>query len=152
MFRIHPRLQAIQEETYRIVICGGGLPKRYDEFSDKRAEGIHYLGFVEDIESYVLAADLILNPVNAGGGVKTKLVEAVALGKTVVSTASGALGVDADAYGPKLIIVPDTDWDAFVQAVQQAFATSNQATPSSFYDEHYGTSAVKHIINWMRKY
>ena len=151
VFRIHPRLQAIQEETYQIVICGGGLPKRYDKFSDKRAEGIHYLGFVEDIENYVLAADLILNPVNAGGGVKTKLVEAVALGKTVVSTASGALGVDADAYGPKLIIVPDTDWDTFARAVQKALANANQATPSSFYAEHYGTSAVEAILSRMKQ-
>lgn len=96
------------------MICGGGLLKCYDEFLDKCVEGIYYLGFVEDIENYVLVVDFILNFVNVGGGVKIKLVEVVVLGKIVVLIVSGVFGVDVDVYGFKFIIVFDMDWDVFV--------------------------------------
>jgi glycosyltransferase involved in cell wall biosynthesis len=148
VFRIHPILRQKAPFSYRILLCGGGLPEHYQHFRDKEEEGIHYLGFVEDIETYIAAADLILNPVNVGGGVKTKLVEAVALGKTVISTVSGALGVEASAYAEKLIIIEDDDWEGFADAVISA--RGDEPTTASFYQKHYGPNAVAPIIEWMQ--
>ena len=76
VFDIHPILKEKMDQPYKIILCGGGLPASFNKFTDLKKEGIHYLGFVEDIESYVRACDVVLNPVNEGGGVKTKLVEA----------------------------------------------------------------------------
>ena len=149
VFRIHPLLKEISDTPYRILICGGGLPKHYNGFADMEAEGIHYLGFVDDIEEYVMAADLILNPINEGGGVKTKLVEAVALGKTVVSTETGALGIRTEHFGNKLVQVADEDWQQFAEAVHNIFNSPDDKTPLKFYQEHYGPNAVKSITNWL---
>lgn len=149
VFKIHPVLQASAEFRYQILICGGGLPASYNRFLDKKEEGIHYLGFVEDIEEYVLAADLILNPVNVGGGVKTKLVEAIALGKTVVSSETGGLGVRPEKFGDKLIQISDTHWEAHAQAIITATEDQKKETPTSFYEEHYGSNATKVVIDWL---
>lgn len=149
VFRIHPALQAIDGFRYRILICGGGLPPHYDGFVDKATEGIHYLGFVEQIEEYVRAADVILNPVNVGGGVKTKLVEAIALGKTVVSTQTGALGVRTEHFGNKLIQVADEDWQQFAHSVVQVVTATDQPTPDTFYEEHFGQTAIRSILDWL---
>ncbi len=150
VYQIHPRLKVISPFNYRILICGGGLPDRYERFADLADEGIHYLGFVEDIESYVQAADIVLNPVNIGGGVKTKLVEAIAMGKTVVSSKTGALGILAENYGEKLIQVTDTKWEAYATAIVAAMQKSDIPTPSSFYEDHFGTKAIQPVLTWLK--
>lgn len=148
VFDIHPALLRLNPQSnYRLLICGGGLPEHYHQFSDKQTLGIHYLGYVPDLNTYLAAADLVLNPVNSGGGVKTKLVEAVAAGKTVVSTRTGALGVDASAYGPKLHQVPDTDWTAFARAIITALPDADAPTPDAFFQHHDG---VRPIIDRLR--
>ena len=149
VFQIHPLLKVISPFKYRILICGGGLPDRFNRFADLEEEGVHYLGFVEDIETYVQAADIILNPVNIGGGVKTKLVEAIAMGKTVVSSKTGALGVQAVTFGPKLIQVADTKWTEHAQAIVDAMDDSATPTPSSFYQEHFGPQAIQPVLDWL---
>lgn len=88
-----PFLKSQTKQDYRILICGGGLPVEYDKLEAFRQYHLDYLGFVEDIDRYVLAADVVLNPIVKGAGVKTKVLEAIALGKTVVSTESGAFGI-----------------------------------------------------------
>lgn len=54
--------------------------------------GIHVTGYVEDLKKYYEMADFVVIPVQHGGGVKLKLLEAVGYGKLVVSTSVGARG------------------------------------------------------------
>jgi glycosyltransferase involved in cell wall biosynthesis len=150
--KIHPILRLKASFVYHILICGGGLPNSHQQYKDLSSEGIHYLGFVPKIEDYVLSADIVLNPVNIGGGVKTKLVEAVAMGKTVVSSESGAQGVIAEAYGSKLVQVADEDWEAFAQAILDAMPRVQQVTPDSFYALHAGSNAVSGIVKWLHNH
>ncbi len=140
---IEPAFRQIANFPYRFLICGGGLP---DAFQKLQAyERVEYLGYVEDIEAYVQAADLMVNPVNSGGGVKTKLVEAIALGTTVVSSYTGALGVVPEACGPKLIRVEDEDYGTFAEALQQAFLRGPCPTPPSFYQKYYWGNIVQNV-------
>ena len=53
---------------------------------------IHVTGYVEDLKKYYETADFVVIPVQHGGGVKLKLLEAVGYGKLVVSTSVGARG------------------------------------------------------------
>lgn len=54
--------------------------------------GIYVTGYVEDLKKYYEMADFVVIPVQHGGGVKLKLLEAVGYGKMVVSTSVGARG------------------------------------------------------------
>ncbi|WP_367389894.1 glycosyltransferase family 4 protein [Lewinella sp. LCG006] len=146
---IHPRLQVLADFKYRILICGGGLPKKLDGFRHLTHQGIHYLGFVENIEDYVAACDVVLNPISTGGGVKTKLVEAVAYGKTVVSYQTGALGIDPKICGEKLRQVADNDYDAFAREICLSISTIDLPTPPCFYSVHYGENAIREVKEWM---
>ena len=148
--RINPLLRQRANCAYRILICGGGLPAAHQDFQNRQSEGIYYLGFVPDIEAYVAACDLVLNPVQSGGGVKTKLVEAVANGKTVISYTTGALGITAADYGEKLIQVPDGDAAAFAEAIIRALPLGANPTPARFFDTHYGPHAVSAVVDWLR--
>lgn len=121
---------------YRIIICGKGLPDGMNKLEAYKDQHIIFAGFVEDIASYYKSADIFLNPVLSGGGVKTKMVEAIAYGATVVSTETGAMGIDRKICAEKLVIAVDTDWTGFKNLV---IAETNKAlpTPDRFYQQYY---------------
>jgi len=144
---IAPRIKSMADFPFRFIICGGGLPKSHDWIRSTRH--ISYLGYVTEIEPYVQAVDLVINPVNSGGGVKTKLIEALALGKTVVSSYTGALGVDPEKCGEKLIRVGDEDFEGFAEAIVKARAKAFLPTPEAFYETYYWGNTIRPVIERM---
>ncbi len=141
LLRINPFLKERAEFPYRILICGGGLPDAFRQMEAFSEAHIAYLGYVEDIEEYVLASDLVLNPVVSGGGVKTKLIEALALGKSVVSYRQGALGVHRELCGKKLGVVPDHAHELFCEKLFEMLPEAGLPVPGAFY-EHYQWAKV----------
>jgi len=133
---------------YNIIITGKRLPTELDELKAWNDQHIHYAGFVDDIDFYFKAADLFLNPVQSGGGVKTKMIEAIACGTTVISTETGAIGIDRSVTGEKLIIVADNDWNAFANAILK-HAQQKTETPAEYYKyynwQHIAEQVVRSI-------
>jgi len=126
----HPNLD------YRIIICGRGLPASFNELKNYADKNVIYAGFVDDVISYVKATDIFLNPVVTGGGVKTKIVEAMGYGATVISCETGAAGIEISVCGDKIKVVPDNDAQAFVTEIIQLKNTVKE-TPSSYYKYYY---------------
>jgi glycosyltransferase involved in cell wall biosynthesis len=60
----------------------------------KQLSGIKVLGFVNDISEYFDTCSLFIAPLRYGGGVKIKILEAMANGIPVVTTKIGAEGID----------------------------------------------------------
>ncbi len=52
-------------------------------------------GFVESAPDFMQAYELMLVPLLSGGGMRVKIVEGMALGKAILSTAIGAEGIEA---------------------------------------------------------
>jgi len=127
--------------NFNLVICGKGIP---EDIRTKRFDNVLIKDFVPDISIYNLAADVFLNPVIEGGGVKTKIVEALAADTTVISTRSGANGVDKEWCGDKLIIVEDTDWTAFYRAIK-ANANNTKSVPEVFFQQFFMGNIVKKV-------
>lgn len=121
--------------TYKIIICGSKLPAVYEELAAYHNQHIIYAGFVDDINLYFCGADIFINPVMEGGGIKTKVVEALGHNLSVISTQSGATGIPAGITGDKLTIVNDQDWEGFARCI----ATTNTAAqiPGRFFDHFY---------------
>jgi glycosyltransferase involved in cell wall biosynthesis len=63
------------------------------------AEGVVVAGPVEDIVAHIRLAHVVAVPLAAGGGMRLKIVEALACGQTVLSTRFGATGLPADGEG-----------------------------------------------------
>jgi len=57
--------------------------------------GITLTGFVEDVRPYVAAAAVYVVPLLTGGGTRLKVLEAMAMGKGIVSTTLGCEGIQA---------------------------------------------------------
>ncbi len=137
---INPRLLK-RDQDYRIIICGKGLPESYRNLSAYSNRNIVFAGFVDDIETYFLGSDIFLNPLTDGGGIKTKLVEALGYNMTAVSTKSGATGVPIAVTGGKLKIAEDKDWETFVKLL---ISSKNQNNiPEEFFNHFYWGNIAK---------
>jgi hypothetical protein len=86
-----------------------------------------------------------LNAVQSGGGIKTKMVESIAFGTTVITTDTGAAGIHKNICDDKLVVVADNKWDDFAKAVI-AHVDKNEITPPSYYQYYYWGNIVKKVV------
>jgi glycosyltransferase involved in cell wall biosynthesis len=142
---IQPKLKS-KNFNCNILIVGKGLPAQYEELKTYNQSGIFYAGFVDNITEYTKAADVLLNPVIIGGGIKTKVVEALGYGTSVVSTESGAIGIDPSITNHKLLITKDNDWDTFSEKIIAYNANSTTQTPEAFYKVFYWGNIVSKVL------
>lgn len=131
---IHPQLKKAAVR-YRIIVCGKGLPVDILELNAWNDPQLIYTGFVEDIECYFKGADVFLNPVMDGGGIKTKLVEALAANTRCISTESGSIGILPEEGGDNLYVVADNDWVSFTQQMMTCLSAAKGNTPARFYKQ-----------------
>jgi glycosyltransferase involved in cell wall biosynthesis len=141
---INPLLLSDATFNYRILICGKGLPAGYNNLKNYADKNIVYAGFVDDIYAYFKATDIFVNPVITGGGVKTKIVEAMGYGTTVISCVTGAAGIDVFVCGEKIKIVPDNNAEAFATKIKK-INNKFTNTPLSYYDYYYWGNIIKKI-------
>jgi glycosyltransferase involved in cell wall biosynthesis len=142
---INPIMLNYPDFKYKIIICGKRLPAGLNELREYADKNIIYAGFVPDIEMYFKAADLFLNPVQSGGGIKTKMVEAIAFGTTVISTETGAIGIRREICGKKLIVIQDNAWNDFALAIIKNVDNAGM-TPAVYYEHYYWGSIVRKIL------
>lgn len=74
------------------IVGRGQVP----EVTALAGNGVFVTGEVEDVEPYYRRATLAVAPLRAGGGTRLKILEAMALGRVVVSTTVGAEGLRVD--------------------------------------------------------
>ena len=133
--KINPLLLAEPGFNYKVILCGNKLPAEYKGLIAYKEKNIIYAGFVDDINMYFKGANIFINPVIDGGGIKTKLVEALGYNLSVISTQSGAIGIPSEITGGKMKIVEDGDWRAFVQQI--TLLDTDASTPQEFFDHFY---------------
>jgi glycosyltransferase involved in cell wall biosynthesis len=88
---IWPRIAAAHPNA-RIKIIGGQAPGSIQALA---RPGIELTGFVSDLRPHLAEAAAVVVPLRLGGGTRLKIVEAMAMGKAVVSTTLGAEGIEA---------------------------------------------------------
>ena len=72
-------------------------------------ENIRVTGPVPEVEPYLEQAAVVLAPVRTGGGMRMKVLQAMAFGKAVVTTPLGADGMESSGQEPPLAIGEDTE-------------------------------------------
>ncbi len=138
--KLNPLMAANSGFNYKILICGKGIPA---EIAGKAYPNVHIAGFVDDITVYFKASDIFLNPLSSGGGIKTKLVEALGYNLSVVSLRDGAIGIPLGVTGDKLVIIrDDNDVQAFANAVI-ALQGKNSTIPASYFAYFYWGDITK---------
>ncbi|MFA7534522.1 MAG: glycosyltransferase family 4 protein [Desulfuromonadales bacterium] len=92
---IWPRIKKARPGV-RLWLIGKDPPERLRALA-KQDAGIRVTGTVPDVRDYVGQSTVCLVPLRIGGGSRLKILEAMAMGKAVVSTAIGAEGLEYTA-------------------------------------------------------
>lgn len=83
---IHNEMPQLQ-----FFIAGRKMP---DEFLHLDMEGVTVVGEVEDASAFIASKNINIVPLLSGSGIRIKIIEAMSLGKAVVSTSVGASGIN----------------------------------------------------------
>ncbi len=80
-----------QKPNARLLLVGRAPVRRVQALA---SPGVIVTGTVDDVRPYVGQAQVVVAPLRIGGGTRLKILEAMAMGKAVVSTTIGAEGLD----------------------------------------------------------
>lgn len=86
-------------------------------------KNIQVTGFVEDIRPYYAAADICVIPLRMARGVQNKVLEAMSMGKAIVSTSAAIQGITAQPN--RQLLVADTP-EAFSGAITELLADNEK--------------------------
>ena len=90
----------------------------------KENKQIDVVGEVDDFVQFSLEKNIMIVPLLSGAGIRVKILEAMSLGKTIITTTIGAEGIGGTHK--KNILICDTV-DEFVETIQFCFHERKQA-------------------------
>jgi glycosyltransferase involved in cell wall biosynthesis len=127
-WKVLPRvLEKIPDAKFLIV--GGGY-----EFNLKQ-DSLIFTGPVNHIERYINASDLVIVPVLKGGGTRIKILEAIACGKTVITTKKGIEGLEKELTKPFLKIT--NNWNKFCDfIISSTMEKVDKKVPKEFIEKY----------------
>ncbi|MCH7409690.1 glycosyltransferase [Belliella sp. DSM 111904] len=104
MYKVYPKLKSkLNDLEFNII---GAYPtKEIRNF--ERVPGVKVTGFVDDPYEILVKSQIVIAPMVSGAGIQNKILEAMSLGKCVVTTRIGADGLNF-LTGNELIVCDDT--------------------------------------------
>jgi glycosyltransferase involved in cell wall biosynthesis len=133
--------------SWRLVLAGPGSDRFLADLVPA-ADGVDAAGFVDDLDELFRQSAIFVAPLLEGGGIKIKILEAMARGIPVVTTPIGAEGItrredglvawaeDADAVAA-LVVATAGDLPA---------AAARAARAREHVERHYSWSAVVRLL------
>lgn len=75
---------------FKLFLAGKAMPEVYFE---KKGKHLEITGKVDDAREFMSDKQIMIVPLLSGGGMRVKIIEGLAMGKTIVSTSIGAEGI-----------------------------------------------------------
>ncbi|NCX95424.1 MAG: glycosyltransferase [Chitinophagia bacterium] len=117
---VWPKLHKIVPK-FEFYFAGRNMP---EEFKEIKEPGIFCISEVEEAGKFIADKKILIVPITAAGGIRVKILEAMASGKIVVSTPEGILGIEAKADEHYL---PARKPDDFVRAIRWIMMNREEA-------------------------
>jgi glycosyltransferase involved in cell wall biosynthesis len=114
IYEVYPHIKTKRPEiTFDVV---GARPPQDILNLGQNGSGINVTGYVEDPNPYLEQTGVMVVPLRAGGGMRVKILNAMAQGLPIVSTSLGCEGI-AVTHGQDILIA-DNPYD-FAEAILQ---------------------------------
>jgi glycosyltransferase involved in cell wall biosynthesis len=142
---ILPLVRSVRPEV-ECTFVGRDPPE--DILALARTPGVHVTGTVDDVRPYVERAALYVVPLRIGGGSRLKILEALAMGRAVVSTSVGAEGLDV-AHNHHIVLAdgPQAFSESVLRLLDDPELCSDlTAQGRRLVEEKYGWDALAHRL------
>ncbi|MBA2423583.1 MAG: glycosyltransferase family 4 protein [Chitinophagales bacterium] len=110
--KVWPKVQS-QSSDLKFFIAGRNFPP---DFPDNHYPNVEMVGEVENSRAFIRSKSMMIVPLFSGSGIRVKILEAMAEGKTVISTTMGVEGINAT--NDENILIAD-DADAFARQIKR---------------------------------
>lgn len=134
----------LKHHGVKVRVVGEGAPAWLLD-AVARDPGIELLGFVEDLRAAVRTCPVMVNPMLIGSGMKNKVLEAFAMGLTVVSTGLGIESIPQAVAGTHHLVAEKPA--AFAAAVRRLLEDAQlretmRSRANRLVHEHYRWEAI----------
>lgn len=124
-----------------LYLAGRSFPK---EIVDANYPKVICEGSIEDAHSYMRKKQIMIVPLHSGSGMRVKIIQGMALGKTIITTRIGAEGIPVEDN--KNILFADTP-DQFIEVIKKCIQNPQLCdlignNGRKFVEEHYSNTAV----------
>lgn len=134
---------------FTFLICGRNKLREFAYLNNFSNENVIYAGEVKDIETYFACCDVFVNPVKKGGGVQTKIYDALSFHCNVVAFESMLQKDEQLLSLRKVHAVKDGDWPAFVRSIVNAM-TNSEWVPAMFLKANSWAESAKKAIEHLK--
>ena len=131
-----------KRKNIKFLIVGSNPP-------DIKHDKIIFTGPVENIKDYIDASDIVINPTLFSAGKSTRVIEAIACGKRVISTSIGAGELVNEGLKDFLIITDN--WDDFVSAMLKNISKKHINTPKGFIEKYSLKNIMRNVNLLLQK-
>ncbi len=141
--------QVLPHVNATLTVVGRGMEKVENLSSEK----VIVKGFVPDLSAEYRSADIVVAPILSGGGMKTKIAEALMYGKTVVGTSVALEGYIKD--GKATILADDSSQFIRILTDASAFPKKFNEFSRDIFLKEYSLEAVRDkflnaLNSWVR--
>ncbi|MFO7979155.1 MAG: glycosyltransferase family 4 protein [Bacteroidales bacterium] len=132
--------------SLKFYLAGKNMPARFYRYASPSVE---VLGEVPDAPAFFRPLEMMVVPLLSGGGMRVKIIEGMAAGKTIVSTSIGAEGIGCeDEVNILLADMPMQMADRIVRYLDdRAAAERIGENGRKFVKEHYDTETIMKSLN-----
>lgn len=109
-----------QKSDAKLILAGRGMP---DRFKKMTSDNITIIEDVKDSSEFYKTYDIMLVPLWSGSGLRIKLVEGLAYGKSIITTTIGAEGIPY-SHNHHMVIADSTE--TFTEAILTLLADSSK--------------------------
>jgi len=127
--------------SLKVYLAGKNMPQW---IKNREEENLIVTGEIKNSKEFMQSKSIMIVPLLSGGGMRVKIIEGMAMGKTIISTTIGAEGIACE--NNKSILIADTAVE-FIDAISKcisdpAFCLSIGENSSLLVNEFYDNSKI----------
>jgi glycosyltransferase involved in cell wall biosynthesis len=107
--------------SFEFYYAGRNMP---DEFPQMQIPGVHCMSEVASAADFIADKKILIVPITSAGGIRVKILEAMAAGKVIITTPNGIKGIEAR---PGQHYLSATTPDDFLRAVKWCVQNKDKA-------------------------
>jgi glycosyltransferase involved in cell wall biosynthesis len=135
----------------KLYLAGKSFP---DEIKNKNYPNVLCEGTIKDSVAYMQKKQIMIVPLHSGSGMRVKIIQGLALGKTIISTTIGAEGISIE--NEKNILLADSP-DDFINLVKRCLENPDWckkigAEGRNFIEQNYSNISIANkLISFYEK-